>query len=93
MTQQNLIRNFNNPILIRIILTACYNGNWTPSNTRRSFVQGLRAYMHQYGYDVPAASFLNTIPHEAYAMAATAVSPGSSLESELILTFFRFDTG
>jgi hypothetical protein len=30
--------------------------------------------MHHYGYNVLDTSFLYTIPHEAYAMAATAVS-------------------
>ena len=73
MLQNNLIPDYNNPVLIQMVFAAAYNGNWTPSNTRRSFVQGLRAYMHCYNYVVPPTLFLVTIPHKAYAMAATAV--------------------
>jgi hypothetical protein len=60
--------------VLNVILTACYNGNGTPRNTRRSFVQGLRSYIHHYDYTLPENSFLYTVPREAYAMAATAVS-------------------
>jgi hypothetical protein len=75
MYQNNLIPDFYNSTLITIILETCYNGPWSTSNSKRSLAQGLRVYQRDYGYIQPDRSFLVTIPHEAYAMAAAAVSP------------------
>jgi hypothetical protein len=66
--------NFLNPTILKVISTTCYEGTWTPTNTKRSFVQVLKTYMESYAYDMPSESFLSTIPREAYAMAVAAVS-------------------
>jgi hypothetical protein len=94
MLQNNLIPDFYNPMLIRIVLETSYNGRWSALNTKRSLAQGLRAYQRDYGYIPPDRSFLVTIPHQAYAMAAAAVSPLlTNSGKETHTAYFRLNTG
>ena len=68
----------------RLVRNVCYRGSETPTSTHRSFVQGIRYIVQEFGWEFPEgeeAAFLTSFCDDVYALAASAVSPISSLHA------------